>query len=334
MSGQIGVARGTALYVGAVLGPGVLVLPALAADAAGPASVLAWVVLIAVSVPVAAAFAALGMRYPDGGGVATFTRQAFGPTAGTIVGWWFYAAVPIGMVAGATAGGRYAATALGLGPTWAGGIAAALLVAAYTLNLLGLHLSGRIHLALTAGLVVLLATVIAVSLPRTSMDNFTPFAPHGLPGVGSAAVVLFVAVCGWEAATNLAPAFARPRRQMPIVAAASLSIIALLYIGLAITTIGVLGSGAAETGVPLIRLADGERCRRDRRHGHERPAAHLRGDVHVHRRRCPRRCGTGPRWSSPQMAGGHHTSGSAATQPDRAGRRRSDRRGSDRHRAA
>ncbi|WP_433531221.1 APC family permease [Micromonospora sp. CA-263727] len=256
MSGQIGVARGTALYVGAVLGPGVLVLPALAADAAGPASVLAWAILIAVSAPVAAAFAALGMRYPDSGGVATYTRQAFGPTAGTIVGWWFYAAVPIGMVAGALAGGRYAAAALGFGPTWAAGIAAALLIAAYTLNLFGLHLSGRIHLMLTAGLVVLLATVIAVSLPRVAMDNFTPFAPHGFAGVGSAAVVLFVAVCGWEAAVNLAPAFTRPRRQMPIVAAASLSIITLLYIGLAVTTIGVLGPKAADTGVPLIRLVN------------------------------------------------------------------------------
>ncbi|MGW0507052.1 APC family permease [Micromonospora sp. NPDC003241] len=257
MSGQIGVARGTALYVGAVLGPGVLVLPALAADAAGPASVLAWAILIAVSVPVAAAFAALGMRYPHAGGVATFTRHAFGPTAGTIVGWWFYAAVPIGMVAGTLVGGRYVTTALGLDPTWSGGIAVTLLIAAFTLNLLGLHLSGRIHLALTAGLATLLTAVIAASLPRTSMDNFTPFAPHGLSGVGSAAVVLFVAVCGWEAAVNLAPAFTRPRRQLPIVAAISLGIIALLYIGLAVTTIGVLGPAAADTGVPLIRLIDG-----------------------------------------------------------------------------
>jgi amino acid efflux transporter len=32
---------GTALYVGAVLGPGVLIIPALAAEAAGPASVVA-----------------------------------------------------------------------------------------------------------------------------------------------------------------------------------------------------------------------------------------------------------------------------------------------------
>src|SRR6185436_292434 len=49
----------TALYVGAVLGPGVLILPSLAAEAAGPASVLAWAGLLALSVPLAIAFAVL-----------------------------------------------------------------------------------------------------------------------------------------------------------------------------------------------------------------------------------------------------------------------------------
>ena len=38
----------TALYVGAVLGPGVLFLPALAAEIAGPASFLAWAGLLAL----------------------------------------------------------------------------------------------------------------------------------------------------------------------------------------------------------------------------------------------------------------------------------------------
>src|SRR5437763_769403 len=61
---------GTALYVGAVLGPGVLFLPALAARVAGPASVLAWAALLALSAPLAMTFAALGVRHPEAGGSA------------------------------------------------------------------------------------------------------------------------------------------------------------------------------------------------------------------------------------------------------------------------
>ncbi|MFI6129445.1 APC family permease [Micromonospora sp. NPDC051141] len=254
MTGRIGVARGTALYVGAVLGPGVLVLPALAVDAAGPASLLAWALMLAVSAPIAAAFAALGIRYPDAGGVATFTRRAFGPAAGTVVGWWFYAAVPLGMVAGAMAGARYAATALDEGPGAAAVIAAVLLAAAYALNLVGLHLSGRLHLALTGGLCALLITVVVVSLPHIDASRFTPFAPHGLSGVASAAAVLFVAICGWEAAANLAGEVTRPRRQLPVVAAASLSVVGVLYAGLAVSTVGVLGAPGGRSAVPLLRL--------------------------------------------------------------------------------
>ena len=71
----------TALYVGAVLGPGVLFLPALAAEIAGPASVLAWVGLLALSVPLAITFAALGVRCPEAGGTAAYVRPRSGAGA-------------------------------------------------------------------------------------------------------------------------------------------------------------------------------------------------------------------------------------------------------------
>ncbi len=61
-----------------------LLLPALAAEAAGPASIVAWGALLAVSVPLAIAFAALGVRYPEAGGTAAYARAAFGRAAGTV----------------------------------------------------------------------------------------------------------------------------------------------------------------------------------------------------------------------------------------------------------
>ena len=81
-TGNLGVASGAALYVGAVLGPGVLLLPALAAQAAGPASVLAWAGLLAASLAIAATFAALGVRHPVAGGAAAYVRAAYGRGAG------------------------------------------------------------------------------------------------------------------------------------------------------------------------------------------------------------------------------------------------------------
>ncbi|WP_374539153.1 APC family permease [Micromonospora aurantiaca (nom. illeg.)] len=253
MTGNIGVARGTALCIGAVLGPGVFVLPALAVRAAGPASLLAWAALMAVSVLIATSFATLGARYPDDGGVATFASRAFGTPAAAVVGCWLYAAVPVGVVAGAIAGARYTAAVLDASPTTVAGISALLLAAVYGANLMGLRLSGRLHLAPTAALVALLVAVIAVAGSRVGTERLTPFTPHGAAGVGSAAAVLFAAICGWEATANLSAEFTHPR-QVRRAAVASLSVVIVLYTGLAICTVGVLGDTAGDTPVPLIHL--------------------------------------------------------------------------------
>ncbi len=254
MTGGIGTARGAALCVGAVLGPGVLVLPAVAVRAAGPASLLAWAALLCVSALIATSFAALGARYPDIGGVAAFTRRAFGDRAAAVVGCWLYAAVPPGVVAAAMAAAGYTAAALHATPAATVGITVALLAVVHLANLVGLHLSARVHLVLTGAAVGLLVAVLAVAGPRVDPERITPFAaPHGIAGVGSAVAVLFTAICGWEATANLSAEFTHPR-QVRRAAGASLAVIVVLYTGLAVCTVGVLGDEAGDTAVPLMRL--------------------------------------------------------------------------------
>jgi amino acid efflux transporter len=51
--GRVGTVRGTALFVAAIVGPGILTLPALAAAQAGPASLITLAVLLVVSAPIA-----------------------------------------------------------------------------------------------------------------------------------------------------------------------------------------------------------------------------------------------------------------------------------------
>src|SRR3954471_7888077 len=111
----MGALQGSALYIGAVLGTGVVALPALAARAAGPASLIAWLALVLLSIPLAATFAALGARYPAAGGVSTYVRYAFGARASAVVGWCFYFAVPVGAPAASIFGGTYVAAAFGGG---------------------------------------------------------------------------------------------------------------------------------------------------------------------------------------------------------------------------
>ncbi|GLY92534.1 APC family permease [Actinoallomurus iriomotensis] len=255
---RLGPAQGTALLVGAVLGPGVLALPHLAAAAAGPAAILAWAALLGLSVPVAITFAALGARFPDGGGVAAFTARAFGPRMAAVVGWWFFAAVPVGVLAGVLIGGDYVASAVGLGHRSAVAVAIGLLVAAFVTNHGGLRVSGRVQLVLVGALVLLLAAAIVAAGPALRPANFTPFAPHGGFGVVHAVGVLFFAFSGWEAASHLSAEFADPRRSLPRATALTLLIVGVLYVGLAVTVTGVLGDRAAASPAPLALLLQEE----------------------------------------------------------------------------
>lgn len=252
--GSLGTARGTALYLGAILGPGVLALPGLAAQAAGPAALLAWVALLILSIPVAATFAALAARRPDAGGVATFTRAAFGDRAAAVCGWWFFSVIPVGASSAALVGAAYIADAAGLGRTAVTVIAALLLAIAFAANHIGLRLSGGAQLVLMGLLIALLAVACAAALPHFDPANLRPFAPHGVAGIFSAAAVLFYAFSGWEAASHLSGEFTDPTRQLRRVTALALLVVATVYLALATATAGVLGGSAAQSAVPLTDL--------------------------------------------------------------------------------
>src|SRR3954470_14614771 len=184
---KLSVGQGTALAVGAVLGTGVLSMPALAAGVAGPASLVAWLALIVLSAPLAWTFAALGARHPDGGGVSTYVRLAFGPRVGAAVGWCFFFAVPLGAPAAAAFAGGYVASVLGGGPATVLGTFLVVMGVVYTMNWFGLRLSGRAQLILPGVLTALLLITVITALPHARLASLPPFAPHGWTGVGAAA---------------------------------------------------------------------------------------------------------------------------------------------------
>src|SRR4051795_10256749 len=106
-TGQLGVPRGTALYVGALVGPGLLLVPSLATQAAGPATLIAWLALLVLSAPLAITFATLGVRHPVAGGVTAYVAEGFGTAAAAVTGTVFLAAVVLGSPAVALIGGYY-----------------------------------------------------------------------------------------------------------------------------------------------------------------------------------------------------------------------------------
>lgn len=247
--------EGVALYLGAVLGTGVLGLPALTADTAGPASLLAWGGIALLSAPLAAMFAALAARHPDAGGISTFARRAFGPRAAAVTGWWFYIGVPLGGVpAAALFAGAYVAAAVGAGHATAVGAGSALFLTAVAANLVGLRLSGRLQLVLSGLLVVLLVVAVTFSASHAQSSNLHPFAPHGWDAIAPAALLLVWSFTGWEAVTHLAGEFAHPARDVRRATTTAVVAIGVLYLAVAAATILVLGPTAGGTDAPLALL--------------------------------------------------------------------------------
>jgi amino acid efflux transporter len=251
---RIGAVQGSALYVGAVLGTGVIGLPALAAERAGPASLIAWAGLIVLSVPLAATFAALGARHADSGGVSTYARRAFGDPAAVIVGWCFYFAIPVGAPAAALFAGAYVADAAGGGRATAATTAGLLIVGVGLANSAGVQVSARLQLVLAGLLLVLLLGSVAVSLPHARASNLHPFAPHGWAAVGSAGALLVWSIAGWEAITHLAAEFRRPERDIARASMVALVVVGVAYLGVAFATVAVLGPPAGTSRAPLAQL--------------------------------------------------------------------------------
>lgn len=254
--GRLGVAGGTALYVAAVLGTGILVLPALAAAAAGPGAILAVAALALISVPLAATFAALARRHPDAGGVATFARRAFGPTSARIVSYWFFFGTPIGAPIAALMTARYVVAVIGGDTVQTVLIAIALMVVPVAVTAFGVRFAASVQLVLSGALVAVLIFVLAAAAPHGSAQNLQPLLPHGWSGVGLAMSLYIWAFAGWEAVAGIGGEFRNPRRDIPRATALALVIVSVAYLAIQTVTVAVLGGAASTSAVPLLDLVE------------------------------------------------------------------------------
>ena len=252
-SWELSIPRGVSLYVGALLGPGLLLLPGIADQLAGPASIAAWAGLLGVSGLFAVVFTALGIRLPGGGGVIEYTAAGLGTRAGRTVGWCFVTAVTLGAPVICLIGAGYITSLTGGGRTSAAAVAALLLGVDVTLALIGARIGSTVQMAMIGLLLVVITVAVAGSLPSARTANWTPFAPHGWGSVGSAVSVLMLSFIGWEASAPLTRRLANPRRSLPRITAWAYAITALIYLALATAVIAVLGPGG-DTAAPIAGL--------------------------------------------------------------------------------
>lgn len=246
--------QGTPMTIGAVLGSGILVLPAVTADIAGPAALAAWLVMSVLSFPLALTLGALAAKIPHAGGIVAYTREAFGPSAGAVVGWLFLGTIPVGVPIVSLIGASYIGAVLGLSQWDITLIAAAVLTLSIILNFIGIKLSGWIQVTVIALIAGLLALAVLAAFPHVRSASFVPFAPHGWTSIGLCAVMIFWCFVGWEMIAHLAEEFKNPRRDVPLSLGLAALVIAVLYLSVAFVTIGTKAYGGQRSGAPLSAL--------------------------------------------------------------------------------
>jgi amino acid efflux transporter len=246
--------QGIALYMGAVLGSGILILPGYTVKAAGPAALVAWVILSLLSIPLAYTFARLALVYRDFGGISTIVTHAFGRSTGAVVGWYFFVWVAVGQSVVGVTGANYIASAFHLNRDVIYAISFLFLVVSMITNLLGMRASGLLSLVLSGLVLVLLLSTITFAIPHVDPSAFVPFAPNGWSAIGTACVLIFWAFFGWESITHLVPEFKNPERDVMRSTWSSVFLIGVIYSLLAFVTIGTETYGGSANIAPLAVL--------------------------------------------------------------------------------
>lgn len=243
-----------ALYIGAVIGSGILLIPGLAAQIAGPASIIAWLVMSVLVVPMAITMGLLAARYPHAGGVSHFVRLSYGDRLGNMVGWFFLSSVPIGAPILAITGSKYVAVLFNWSDLQVFALAGLILLSVLLMNIVGLQIAGKVQTIVVSMILAILLLAIATSIPHGTAANFTPFVPHGWHSVVQAAGLLFWCFIGWEAVTHLSAEFVDPQKNAIRGVLWSSGIVALLYFGVAFMTVAThsYGDGLSEASLSVM----------------------------------------------------------------------------------
>lgn len=237
---ELGLLHVVVLCVGAIIGTGIFMIPGIAAGMLGPGSLILWVLVGLVTIPISLCFIELGGMYSHTGGPYLFVREALGDFWGFITGWsaWILACVTMGTQALAI----YYYLNYFMELTYLQGmLVSALVIAIFTLiNFVGVRKGGITQLILTVGTFVVLLIFIMLGIPHVNLSNFKPLFPLGISALGMTAVLILEPFIGWETVTTIGGEVKNPRKNIPKGLVISTILIILFYSVIVFVALGIL----------------------------------------------------------------------------------------------
>ena len=274
---ELGLLDATMIGMGAMIGAGIFVLTGLAAEIAGPAALLVFVLNGVVTAFTALSYAELASAIPKSGGGYAFVREVFADLPSFMMGWllWFAYMVAGGLYAlgfapnflellhvyGLTAApgevGSVVVPGLGVGVPVGVGLAFLAVLLLVSLNAASTAASGSVETIFTAIKVSILVVFVGygITSPQFSGAEFQPLFPGEktafsiLPAMG----LTFIAFEGYDLITTVTEEVKNPRENIPKAIFISLAVTLVVYIAVVSVAIGTLGwadlARAGEAGI-------------------------------------------------------------------------------------
>ena len=284
----LGAGNLTALGVGAIIGAGIFVLTGAAANYAGPAIVLSFILAAIACAFAGLCYAEFASMIPIAGSAYTYAYATLGELVAWIIGWDLILEYLFGAASVAVGWSNYVVSFLkDLGITISPAISQAplnlpaiLILAVMTVLLvLGIAKSAKFNNVIVVIKICVILLFILFGFAHINSQNLRLFIPantgefghYGWSGILRGAGVIFFAYIGFDAISTTAQEAPNPQKDMAIGILGSLAIATVLYMAVAFVLIGIVpyqqlnvpdpiavGVNAAGEGIgwlrPLIKI--------------------------------------------------------------------------------
>ncbi len=249
----IGLWEVTMWGIGIILGAGIYVLIGEATGLAGNAVWIAFVLGALIASLTGLSYAELSSIFPKEAAEYVYVKIACGcEILSFIVGWFV---VLTGIISVSTVALGFAGYFQGLFGASRELVAVALIGILSAVNFLGIKESSRLNILFTIVEVLGLVLIIVVGGGRLGQVDLLE-APLGLPGVLSAATLIFFAYLGFEDIVNVAEEAKDPERTLPRALLLSIVVTTVLYILVAMTAVSLVPwTALGESPAPLALIA-------------------------------------------------------------------------------
>lgn len=249
---QVGVLGATMMGLGSILGTGIFVSIAVAAEVSGPAVLLAIGVAAVVATCNALSSAQLAANHPLSGGTYEYGYRWLTPSLGFLAGWMFLCAKSASAATAALGFSGYTLRLFAQSNTnLTIPLAVAAAVAVTLLVLSGLRRTNTANIVIVTITILSLTAFVVAGIPlavECGEENLSPFflppqsgsSPMG--GLLEACALMFVAYTGYGRIATLGEEIHEPRRNIPLAIITTLFVSTALYVLVGLIAISSTGS--------------------------------------------------------------------------------------------